>query len=283
MILLSKPSISWVYLVIFQLLIIILTISTKIGYTLAKDISSLCYNILEVIKLSYNGKYVSAIIAASGIGKRMGSKISKQYILLEEKPILAYTIEKFNNNEYIDEIVIVIREEDREYCFNEIIEKYGFKKVSKIVGGGLERQDSVYNGLMAVNNKCDIVLIHDGVRPFVRNEDIDNSIKGAEKYNACVLGTPVKDTIKVVDEKKQIIDTPNRSNLWAVSTPQSFSYDLILRAYEEAKTNQILATDDSMLVERLGYKVKIIEGAYSNIKITTQEDLKFAEVLLNNQ
>lgn len=230
--------------------------------------------------MSYNGKYISAVIAASGIGKRMNSKISKQFLCLKEKPILAYTIEKFDNNEYIDEIIIVAREEEKEYCFKEVVGKYGFKKVINIVAGGAERQDSVYNGLLAVNSLCQIVIIHDGVRPFVTDEDIIKSIEGAIKYSACVIGIPVKDTIKIVNREKDIIDTPDRSKLWAVQTPQTFLYELILKAYKKALEDNITATDDSMLVERLGYKVKIIEGSYSNIKITTPEDLKLAQILL---
>ncbi|SCG84133.1 2-C-methyl-D-erythritol 4-phosphate cytidylyltransferase [Proteiniborus sp. DW1] len=231
--------------------------------------------------MSYNGKYISVVLPASGIGKRMNSSINKQFILLKDKPILAYTIEKFDNNEYIDEIVVVAREEEKEYCFNEVVKKYGFRKVTNIVGGGTERQDSVYKGLLAVNGSCDIVLIHDGVRPFVRDEDIINSIKGVIKHKACVIGTPVKDTIKKVNVEGDIIDTPERSTLWAVQTPQSFSYDIILKAYDYAIKSKIIGTDDSMLVEKLGYKVKIIEGSYSNIKITTPEDLKLAQLLLS--
>lgn len=231
--------------------------------------------------MSYNGRYISVVIAASGMGKRMNSNINKPYLLLKEKPILAYTIEKFDNNEYIDEIIIVAREEEKEYCLQEVVEKYGFRKITNIVGGGAERQDSVYKGLLAVNSLCDIVLIHDGVRPFLRNEDILNSIDGVIEYNACVIGTQVKETIKIVDTDKKIINTPERNSLWAVQTPQSFSYKLILNAYQEAVQNKIIATDDSMLVEKLGYKVKMIEGSYSNIKITTLEDLKLAELMLS--
>lgn len=231
--------------------------------------------------MSYNGRYVSVVIAASGMGKRMNSNINKQYLLLKERPILAYTIEKFDNNEYIDEVIIVAREEEKEYCAREVVEKYGFRKVANIVGGGTERQDSVYKGLLSVNDSCSVVLIHDGVRPFLRDEDIMNSIDGAIKYNACVIGVPVKDTIKIVDDNKDIIDTPERRCLWAVQTPQSFSYELILKAYKEAEDKKIFATDDSILVERLGYKVKMIEGLYSNIKITTPEDLILAELLLS--
>ncbi|WIV13116.1 2-C-methyl-D-erythritol 4-phosphate cytidylyltransferase [Proteiniborus sp. MB09-C3] len=230
--------------------------------------------------MSYNGKYISVVIVAAGMGKRMNSNINKQYLLLKEKPILAYTIEKFDNNEYIDELIIVTREEEKEYCLNEVVKKYGFKKVANIVGGGAERQDSVYKGLLAVKDLCNIIIIHDGVRPFIRDEDIINSVDGVIKYGACVMGTPVKDTIKTVSVEGDIINTPDRNTLWAIQTPQSFSYEIILKAYREAIEGKVTATDDSMLVEKLGYKVKVIEGSYSNIKITTPEDLKLAELLL---
>lgn len=230
--------------------------------------------------MSYNGRYISVVIAASGMGKRMNADINKQYILLKGKPILAYTIEQFEKNEYIDEIIIVAREEEKQYCLEEVVKKYNFSKVINIVSGGDERQDSVYEGLKAVNKSCSIVLIHDGVRPFIRDVDILNSIDAAIKYGSSVIGTRVKDTIKIVDRNNHIVDTPDRRILWAVQTPQTFSYELILKAYKHAKDEGFIGTDDSMLVERLGHKVKIIEGSYANIKITTPEDLKLAELLL---
>lgn len=230
--------------------------------------------------MSYNGNFISVVIAASGMGKRMNSNINKQYLLLKGKPILAHTIDKFEKNKYIDEIIVVAREEEREYCVKEVVKKYGFSKVINVVSGGDERQDSVYEGLKAVNNSCSLVLIHDGVRPFIRDLDILNSIDAGIKYGSCVIGTPVKDTIKIINSNKDIESTPDRRTLWAVQTPQTFSYELILKAYEYARNDGFIGTDDSMLVERLGHKVKIIKGSYANIKITTPEDLKLAELLV---
>ncbi|WP_425448445.1 2-C-methyl-D-erythritol 4-phosphate cytidylyltransferase [Dethiothermospora halolimnae] len=229
--------------------------------------------------MAYKGKYISVIIPAAGMGKRMDKGMNKQFILLKGKPILAHTIDKFNSCPYIDEIIIVTREEEKKYCRDNIIDKYGFHKVNKIVKGGEERQDSVYNGLIAVDNKCDIVLIHDGARPFVNGANIADAIKGVIKYKACVIGVPTKDTIKVVDGYSNVKDTPNRKYLWSVQTPQAFDYNLILKAYKDGMANSVSVTDDSMLVERLGYEVKMINGSYNNIKITTPEDLQFGELI----
>lgn len=227
--------------------------------------------------MAYNNKYVSVIVVAAGMGKRMGAAINKQYLMLENRPILAHTIQKFEDNEYIDEIIVVTRDEEREYCKREVVCRYSFNKVVHIVAGGEERQDSVYNGLMHANKLCDIVLIHDGVRPFIKNDEITECIKAALEYEACVIGVPVKDTIKVIDDTNTIIDTPARNTLWAVHTPQAFAYKLIVKAHENAKKYKQKATDDSMLVEKLGHSVKMIRGSYENIKITTPEDLKIAE------
>lgn len=226
-------------------------------------------------------EFVSVVIVAAGLGKRMKANINKQYLLLKDKPILAYTIEKFENNENIDEIIIVTKEDEKEYCKTKVIDLYGFRKVKALVTGGQERQDSVYNGLRACDPQTKMVLIHDGVRPFIKNEEIDSMIEETFKVSACVTGVRVKDTIKVVDSERNIIDTPKRDNLWAVHTPQSFSYKLILEAHAKYKKENWSATDDSMLIEKLGIKVKMIEGSYDNIKITTPEDLIIAEGILD--
>lgn len=231
--------------------------------------------------MSYKNNYISVVIVAAGMGKRMKSNINKQYLLLKNNPILSYTIDKFENNNYIDEIIVVTREEEIDYCKTNIIEKYEFKKVKNVIAGGKERQDSVYNGLINVSSNCNIVLIHDGARPFIKNNEINNIIEKTLISDACVIGVKVKDTIKIVDNENNIIDTPNRDNLWAVHTPQSFSYELILKAHEKCKKEGMIATDDSMLVEKLGVKVKMIEGSYDNIKITTPEDLDIAESILD--
>ncbi len=224
--------------------------------------------------------FVSVIIPAAGMGKRMNSNINKQFILLKQKPVLAHTIEKFMKCSNINEIIVVVREDERGTCFQDVVKLYDFSKVKEIVAGGKERKDSVYNGLRQVNPKCKIVLVHDGARPFVNEECINNSIKGALEYGACVVGVPVKDTIKVIDDNNYILDTPNRNTLWAVQTPQAFSYDILLKAYEESINLGYSATDDSMLVEKFGHKVKMINGSYDNIKITTPEDLILGERIL---
>lgn len=221
------------------------------------------------------------VIVAAGTGSRMKKDINKQFIKLKNKEIIAHTIEKFYNSENIDDIVVVIREDEEEYFNKNIKEKYGFTNI-KVAHGGNERQDSVFNGIKMLKKECDVVLIHDGARPFVTDDIIKRSINKANEHNAIVVGVKVKDTIKVVSDNGNIVDTPNRSYLWAVQTPQVFKYDIITKAYEDAYNNNYYGTDDAMLVERIGYNVKMIEGSYNNIKITTQEDLEFGEQILKN-
>ena len=222
------------------------------------------------------------VIVAAGTGSRMNMGINKQFIKLEGKEIIAYTIEKFYNNSNIEDIVVVVKEDESEFFKKEILDKYNFKNV-KIAYGGKERQDSVYNGLKLLDEKCDVVLIHDGARPFVSDKIIDKSIEEAKEHKAIVVGVPVKDTIKVIDNDKNIVDTPNRSALWAVQTPQTFDYNILIDAYKDAFKNKFYGTDDAMLVERIGYKVKMLEGSYNNIKITTQEDLNVGSQILRVQ
>lgn len=222
------------------------------------------------------------VIVAAGTGSRMKMGINKQFIKLEEKEIIAYTIEKFYNNSNIEDIVVVVKEDESEFFKKEILDKYNFKNI-KIAYGGKERQDSVYNGLKSLDKKCDIVLIHDGARPFVSDKIIDNCIEEVKEHKAIVVGVPVKDTIKVIDNDKNIVDTPNRSVLWAVQTPQTFDYNILIDAYKDAFKSGFYGTDDAMLVERIGYKVKMVEGSYNNIKITTQEDLSVGSQILKIQ
>ena len=186
------------------------------------------------------------VIVAAGTGSRMNMGINKQFIKLEGKEIIAYTIEKFYNNSNIEDIVVVVKEDESEFFKKEILDKYNFKNV-KIAYGGKERQDSVYNGLKLLDEKCDVVLIHDGARPFVSDKIIDKSIEEAKEHKAIVVGVPVKDT------------------------------------YKDAFKNKFYGTDDAMLVERIGYKVKMLEGSYNNIKITTQEDLNIGSQILRVQ
>nr|WP_294575432.1 2-C-methyl-D-erythritol 4-phosphate cytidylyltransferase [uncultured Romboutsia sp.] len=222
------------------------------------------------------------VIVAAGTGSRMKMGINKQFIKLEGKEIIAYTIEKFYNNSNIEDIVVVVKEDESEFFKKEILDKYNFKNI-KIAYGGKERQDSVYNGLKSLDKKCDVVLIHDGARPFVSDKIIYNCIEEVKEHKAIVVGVPVKDTIKIIDNDKNIVDTPNRSVLWAVQTPQTFDYNILIDAYKDAYKSGFYGTDDAMLVERIGYKVKMVEGSYNNIKITTQEDLSVGSQILKIQ
>lgn len=219
-----------------------------------------------------------AIIMAAGKGKRMKSDINKQFILLKDRPILAYTIDKFQKSQSIDEIIIVAASDEIDFCRNEIVYKYGFNKVKKIVCGGKERQNSVMNGLMAAT-ESDIVLIHDGARPFVDDRIISDGIKYAEIYGGAACGMTPKDTIKVKSNEGFSEKTLDRSRLFCVQTPQCFRYEEIFKAHVYAKENNIPATDDTMVFEMLGNKVYLYEGSYNNIKITTPEDLYSAEKL----
>ena len=235
-----------------------------------------------------SNKKSAVIILSAGVGKRMNSDVPKQYLLLENKPILYYTIRAFEESR-IDDIVLVTGKGDEEYCQKEIVEKYGFQKVIRIVNGGKERYHSVYQGLNSFDiNHYDYVFIHDGARPFVTNEIIENAFSELKENKACVVGVPVKDTIKVVDENGYVVDTPKRDLLYQVQTPQVFESGLIWEAYrrlinqeEELIQKGIKITDDAMVVETLMHcKVKVIQGAYNNIKITTPDDLIYAKNLV---
>lgn len=224
---------------------------------------------------------VAAIIVAGGSGKRMGMSIKKQYILLNEKEVLAHTIEKFNNCAVVDEIIVVVSEDEIQSTKENIIEKYGYTKVKKVVAGGKERQDSVYNGLNHTNHSTKYVMIHDGARPFIKEECINKALEAVKQNKACVVAVPVKDTIKVVDNNsKEISHTPKRETLWSVQTPQCFEKEMLLEAYNFAHETNLAVTDDSMLVEAYGKKVYIVEGDYTNIKITTQDDLILGKAIL---
>ena len=223
----------------------------------------------------------SVIIVAAGTGSRMNMEINKQFIKIQGKEVLVHTIEKFYKNNEIDEIIVVTKKEEIDYVQENLIDKNKFKNI-KVISGGKERQDSVYNGILELDKNCNIVLVHDGARPFITNEIISNSIREANLNDAVVVGVPVKDTIKIVDDRSEVKDTPKRDLLWAVQTPQVFKYDLLLKAYKKAFEDDFYGTDDSMLVERLGYKVKMINGSYNNIKITTKEDLNIGKQILKS-
>ncbi len=227
------------------------------------------------------GKKSAAIIVSAGKGNRMNSKITKQYLILEDRPIIAHTLKAFDTCPAIDEIILVVPPGDVDYCRNNIVKRYGFKKVKSIVEGGPKRQHSVQNGLECLGRDIDIVVVHDGVRPLVTHDIIADSIEQAYRYGCSVAAVEVKDAIKISDEKGFVISTLDRSTLRAMQTPQTFKKQVILEAYEYAKKNGIYGTDDATLAEYAGFKVKLIKGDYENIKITTPEDMIMATAVIN--
>lgn len=221
---------------------------------------------------------VTALIVAAGKGKRFGAGFNKQYFNILGKEIIARTLEKFEDMDFIDNIVVVVSNDEIEYFNENIVKKYAYKKIKRVVAGGEERQHSVYNGLLE-SKEADIVVIHDGARPFVKKEQVLKAIDEARIHGASALAVNVKDTIKVA-EGGYFTHTPNRSTLYAVQTPQVFKYDIIINAHEFARKNNIITTDDTSLVELIGQKVRIVDGSYDNIKITTPEDIYLAEMIL---
>ncbi len=228
-------------------------------------------------------KPCTAIVLAAGQGKRMGSNTQKQYLELKGNPILYYSLKAFEESDIIDEIILVTGEGYEEYCRKEIIEKYNLSKVHKIVTGGKERYHSVWNGLQNIK-PGGYVFIHDGARPFVTEAIIRRSYEAVQECRACVVGMPVKDTIKIVDSEGYIIDTPDRNYIWQVQTPQVFEAELVKAAYAKLmEQTDVYVTDDAQVVESMMYEdVKVVEGSYENIKITTPDDLKLAEIFLPN-
>ena len=224
---------------------------------------------------------VSAIVLAAGRGSRMKSKEAKQFIEINGYPLLYYSLKVFDAS-IVDEIILVTGANDIDYVRENIVEKYGFNKVRRIVAGGKERFNSVSRGLKACDRRNKIIMIHDAARPCVTNSMIMNSISGARRYKACTVGMPVKDTIKIVDEEGFGIETPDRNTLYQIQTPQTFTRDVIMEAYDRLRqSSDTDITDDTMIVERyLDIKSKIIEGSYENIKVTTPEDIELAEMLL---
>ena len=227
---------------------------------------------------------VTAIVLAAGSGSRMKNKTKKQFMEIKGKPVIWYSLFEFEKSR-VDEIILVTGKEDIDYCKKEIVEKYNLKKIKNVVAGGSERYESVYNGLKEVTGN--IVLIHDGARPLINNEIIERSIEGTIKSDACVVGVPVKDTIKRADKEGYIIDTPNRSELWITQTPQSFKTDLVKMAYKKMKeelekgNTTLNITDDAMVVEEFTTnQVRFVQGDYKNIKVTTPEDIDIAELFI---
>ena len=217
----------------------------------------------------------TAIVLAAGQGKRMHSKVQKQFLEIQGYPVLYYSLRCFQESPLIQDIILVTGEESISYCKEEIVQKYGFTKVSAVIPGGKERYEC---------RDCEYVLIHDGARPFVTEEILKRGLQKVKETGACVIGMPSKDTVKLSDEEGYVKETPNRKCVWTIQTPQIFSYSLIREAHDSIRQKDMSKiTDDAMVVEQeTGAKVALAEGSYQNIKITTPEDLDIAEAFLKH-
>jgi 2-C-methyl-D-erythritol 4-phosphate cytidylyltransferase len=222
------------------------------------------------------------IIPAAGAGVRMGAGVAKQFMDLEGRPLLAVTLGHFERCTAVASVVLVVPHDRVVYCKEEIVQKYSLRKVNQVVEGGKRRQDSVRLGLEATQGRYELVLIHDGVRPFVGTELINRIIEAASRHRAVIPALPVKETVREVENDGRVVGTPDRKRLWLVQTPQAFRYDDILGAHRRAlEENWEELTDDALLVEKMGIPVTVVEGWEENIKITTPWDLEFARFLLN--
>lgn len=221
------------------------------------------------------------IIPAAGQGKRMGAGHNKLLLELGEVPIFIHTLKVFEEDKECEGIILAISPCDEEQ-FNSLIADYCITKITSIVYGGKERQHSVYNGVRAAKQEG-IVLVHDGARPFINKELINTLVNAADQKGAAIVAVPVKDTIKKVKDNDEVAETIERSGLWAVQTPQAFRISLLLEAHKKAEEEQYIGTDDASLVERMNRPVTIVEGSYDNIKLTTLEDLFFAEAILKKK
>ncbi len=221
-----------------------------------------------------------AVIVSAGKGQRFLDGKKKQFHLLAGKPILVHTLDKFEACPLIESIVLVVGQEDMDYCMKEIVEKFHYRKISQIIPGGKRRQESAKNGIEALPKDVEVIAIHDGVRPFVSRAMIEESIHSAVRFGAVVVAMPVKDTIKMANPDGTVLKTLDRESLWQIQTPQTFQAKLIKEAYHKASQEGFIGTDDASLVEHLGAKVHILPGSYTNIKITTAEDLMLAHLFL---
>ncbi len=226
---------------------------------------------------------VAAIIPAAGMGLRMKNDTPKPYLMLAGKPILAHTLAVFEAAPEVHEVTVVAHPDDLDNCQEQVIAPYEFKKVLRLAPGGKERQDSVYNALRVLVKEDDleIILVHDGVRPFITTEHIRQVIQAARKHGGAILGWPAQDTLKRVSPKGEVIQTLERRDVWQIQTPQAFQTHLLWRAFVEAYTRNFYGTDEASLVEELHENVVVVQGSPLNIKITTPEDLQMAEAILS--
>ena len=223
---------------------------------------------------------VVAVVPAAGLGTRMGGNTPKQYLTIGNLPLLVYALQIFQELEEIGEVILSVPAADREYCWRKIVQPFGLEKVTKVVAGGARRQDSVRNGLAAISDRPDGVLVHDGVRPFIDQVMVRKVIDCAGKTGAAVVAMPIHDTVKRVDPSGIIQETLKREELWQIQTPQVFRYDWLVEAHQQAQEHQWDVTDDAALIERMGYPVSVVEGSCFNIKVTKPDDLVFGKAIL---
>ena len=225
------------------------------------------------------GKVV-AVVPAGGTGKRMGAGTPKQFLMLDGVPMMLHALRVLERAPGVTEVILVVPKEERERALNEVVERYGLKKVLKVVPGGATRQESVQHGLNEVDEDVEIVVVHDAVRPFITEDRIERSIEAARQHGGAIVAVPMKDTPKQAGPDRLIQRTLDRTDLWLAQTPQTFRRALVVEAYRKAAIAHVHATDDAALVERLGHTVAIVEGSWENIKITTPEDMILAEAIL---
>lgn len=226
---------------------------------------------------------VCAIVAAAGRGKRLGTQIPKPFVMLNNYPIIYYSLNVLSESEVIDYILVIVAKDRVVYCQQEVVEKYKFSKIYNVIEGGEHRQDSIYNGLKKVLPDTDLILIHDGARPFVTHQLIERTIAEAKEIGAAIVGVPPVDTIKSINDEQWVGETLDRDKLVMIQTPQVFRYTLLKDAYEKAYQENFYATDDALLVKRIGGKIKLVDGDYENIKITVPYDLLVAEAILKHR
>lgn len=226
---------------------------------------------------------ISAIIPAAGRGRRMGGSVSKQFLSINNKPVLIHTLERINSLKIIDEIILVLPEDKVGWGEKEVKRKYRINKVLKVIKGGKERQDSVYEGLKEVNEKSDVVVVHDGIRPFFNLKIIQDAIPFLKIFDGVIEALPIHDTVKEVSGKGIILKTLEREKLYRAQTPQIFNYSVLKKAFISAFNTKYYATDEAGLVESVGGKIKILTGSRYNIKITNPDDLLLAKVIIKNK
>ena len=225
-------------------------------------------------------EWVAAVVPAGGSGTRMGNEIPKQFLQLGGVPLLIHALRVFESSRMIAEIVVVVPQDSVTYCQQELLPQFAFSKISAVTAGGARRQDSVWNGLQAVDERTKIVVVHDAVRPFLTGAMVEEVVGGAKTHGAAIVAIPLHDTVKQVAPDGMIDTTLDRQRLWSAQTPQAFDVELLREAHRSSQEAGVEATDDAFLVERIGHRVSIVNGSPDNIKVTRPEDLMMGEAIL---